>query len=41
MAYHNWRNNAQFEYAICDKEWCEVLELGMTRTREIINDCAF
>ncbi|ABS21611.1 hypothetical protein SIL80_14425 [Bacillus cereus group sp. BfR-BA-01119] len=41
MAYHNWRNNAQFEYAICDKEWCEVLELGMTRTREIINDCIF
>ncbi|GAB6462427.1 MULTISPECIES: hypothetical protein [Bacillus] len=41
MAYHNWRNNAQFEYAICDKEWCEVLELGNTRTREIINDCAF
>ncbi|CKF24746.1 hypothetical protein PDJ86_22025 [Bacillus cereus group sp. TH36-2LC] len=41
MAYHNWRNNAQFEYAICDKEWCEVLELGMTRTREIINDCTF
>ena len=41
MAYYNWRNNAQFEYAICDKEWCEVLELGMTRTREIINDCTF
>ncbi|HDX9641221.1 TPA: helix-turn-helix transcriptional regulator [Bacillus mobilis] len=41
MAYHNWRNNAQFEYPICDKEWCEVLELGMTRTREIINDCTF
>ncbi|MGE1129509.1 hypothetical protein [Bacillus wiedmannii] len=41
MAYNNWRSNAQFEYAICDKEWCEVLELGMTRTREIINDCTF
>ncbi|WP_283751135.1 hypothetical protein [Bacillus cereus] len=41
MAYHNWRNNAQFEYAICDKEWREVLGLGMTRTREIINDCTF
>ncbi|MCU5704977.1 hypothetical protein ACVAMH_30355 [Bacillus zanthoxyli] len=41
MAYHNWRSNAQFEYAICDKEWREVLGLGMTRTREIINDCTF
>ncbi|MEB9998656.1 hypothetical protein P4L06_04270 [Bacillus cereus] len=41
MAYHNWRNNAQFEYAICDKEWCEVLELGNTRTRKIIDDCTF
>ena len=45
MTYHKWRENLEkkygFKYDICDKEWCEVLELGMTRTREIINDCTF
>lgn len=45
MTYHKWRGNLEekygFKYDICDKEWCEVLELGMTRTREIINDCTF
>lgn len=39
-AYHNWRTNAKFEYSIADQEWAEVLELGVKRTREIIDDCA-
>jgi len=38
VGYYLWRNNADFEYAICDKEWAEVLELGVKRTRTIIDD---
>ncbi|MEK5500436.1 hypothetical protein [Bacillus sp. FSL M8-0168] len=42
IGYYLWRENLKkkynFEYAICDKEWAEVLELGVTRTRTIIND---
>lgn len=42
MAYHNWRSNANFEYAIADKEWAEVLELKTVKqARAIIDDCTF
>lgn len=37
IAYFNWRNNANFDYAICDKEWGEVLELSVRQTRVIID----
>ncbi|MEY9866624.1 hypothetical protein ABIE66_002003 [Peribacillus sp. B2I2] len=38
VGYYLWRNNADFKYAICDKEWAEVLELSIKRTRTIIDD---
>lgn len=41
MAYHNWRANAKFEYAIADKEWAEVLELSAKHARAIIENCDF
>lgn len=42
MAYHKWRANAEFEYAICDKEWAEVMGLKTVKqARAIIHDCTF
>ncbi|MFJ8069986.1 hypothetical protein ACIQZD_13680 [Peribacillus sp. NPDC096447] len=38
VGYYLWRNNAGFEYAICDNEWADVLELGVKHTRTIIDD---
>ncbi|PFR96962.1 hypothetical protein [Priestia megaterium] len=41
VAFYKWRNNDKFKYAICDKEWAEVLELSVKRTRAIIDECTF
>lgn len=41
VAYYKWRQNAKFKYAISDKEWAEVLELSVKRTRQIIDECTF